>query len=64
MATAVQMDEMSVDNFVLGPNTQDKNVLAKSVTMHAAVLCITLSGYRDIYEYKHCYWRFLLAMQY
>ena len=33
MATAMQMDEMIVDNLVLGPNNQDREVSAKSMTM-------------------------------
>ena len=33
MATAMQMDERNVDNLVLGPNSQDRRVSAKSMTM-------------------------------
>ena len=35
----MQMDERIVDYLVLGPNTQDRKVSAKSVTMRAAALC-------------------------
>ena len=47
MATAMQMDERSVDYLVLGPNNQDKKVSVKSVTMRATALCKNLSGYRE-----------------
>ena len=33
MATAMQMDERIVDYLVLGPNSQDSKVSAKSMTM-------------------------------
>ena len=33
MATAMQMDERIVDYLVLGPNSQDRKVSAKSMTM-------------------------------
>ena len=48
MATAMQMDERIVDYLVLGPNTQDRKVSAKSVTMRATALCKNLSGYREL----------------
>ena len=48
MATTMQMDERIVDYLVLGPNTQDKKVSAKSVTMRATALCKNLSGYREL----------------
>ena len=48
MATAVQMDERIADYLVLGPNTQDRKVSAKSVTMRATALCKNLSGYREL----------------
>ena len=48
MATAMQMDERIVDYLVLGPDTQDRKVLAKSVTMCATALCKNLSGYREL----------------
>ena len=34
--------------WVLGPNTQDRKVSAKSVTMRATTLCKNLSGYREL----------------
>ena len=60
MATAMQMDERIVDYLVLGPNTQDRKVSAKSVTMRATALCKNLSGYRElllIFEKKICFSR-------
>ena len=48
MATAMQMDERIIDYLVLGPNTQDRKVSAKSVTMRATALCKNLSGYREL----------------
>ena len=48
MATAMQMDKRVVDYLVLGPNTQDRKVSAKSVTMRATALCKNLSGYREL----------------
>ena len=48
MATTMQMDERIVDYLVLGPNTQDRKVSAKSVTMRATALCKNLSGYREL----------------
>ena len=48
MATAMQTDERIVDYLVLGPNTQDRKVSAKSVTMRATALCKNLSGYREL----------------
>ena len=48
MATAMQMDERIVDYLVLGDNTQDRKVSAKSVTMRATALCKNLSGYREL----------------
>ena len=39
MATAMQMDERSVDYLVWGPNNQDRKVSAKSVIMRATALC-------------------------
>ena len=48
MATAMQMDERIVDYLVLDPNTQDRKVSAKSVTMRATALCKNLSGYREL----------------
>ena len=48
MATAMQMDERIADYLVLGPNTQDRKVSAKSVTMRAMALCKNLSGYREL----------------
>ena len=48
MATAIQIDERIVDYLVLGPNTHDRKVSAKSVTMRATALCKNLSGYREL----------------
>ena len=48
MATAMQMHERIVDYLVFGPNTQDRKVSAKSVTMRATALCKKLSGYREL----------------
>ena len=42
------MDERIVDYLVLGPNTQDRKVSAKSVTMRATALFKNLSGYREL----------------
>ena len=53
MATAMQMDERIVDYLVLGPNTQDRKVSAKSVTMRATALCKNLSGYTELLL-THC----------
>ena len=48
MATDMQMDERIVDYLVLGPNTQDRKVLAKSVAMRATAVCKYLSGNREV----------------
>ena len=48
MATGMQIDERNVDYLVLGPNTQDRKVSAKSMTMRATALCKNLSGYREL----------------
>ena len=43
-----QMDERIVAYLVLDPNTQDRKVSAKSVTMLATALCKNSSGYREL----------------
>ena len=48
LSTAMQIDKRIVDYLVLDPNTQDRKVSAKSVTMRATALCKNLSGYREL----------------
>ena len=47
MATAMQMDERSVEYLVLGPNNQDRND-SESVTMRATALSKNVSGNREL----------------